>query len=295
MKTCQECRRTFKSLTCYNNHLETPEITSRLRGTGKRSRMPSSHNESLCERLRRCTECGRAVPRGKLTPPHRHACGERWCKICHHKIKISDHKTHQCFMQPVRDETGKKTKATSISGDEEVLLPNETKEESNRDDDEENESTEEESSNAKKARTSKTKKTTPRFLFWDFECTQQDRIAEKKVKESGVEYSLGHIYEHKPNYCVSRKVCFDCKDYWLATCEDKKCIGHDCEKCVSERPECSTCGTHYKRFMGESCREKFCDYLFTAEHDGTIAIAHNAKVKFPSQNNGRYALFIYPR
>lgn len=52
-----------------------------------------------------------------------------------------------------------------------------------------------------------------------------------------------------------------------------------CEKCCSQNTSgpCTFCKENHKIFKGESCLDKFCEWLFTKENKNAIAIAHNAK------------------
>ncbi|KAJ8913770.1 hypothetical protein NQ315_002676 [Exocentrus adspersus] len=66
--TCDNCKRSFRGQTCYNNHLQ-----------------------SLCQKIRRCEECFKVVQSDR-----KHTCGEIYCKICR-KHAPAD---HLCYMQP---------------------------------------------------------------------------------------------------------------------------------------------------------------------------------------------------
>ena len=119
-----------------------------------------------------------------------------------------------------------------------------------------------------------------RFLFYDFETSAEKPIGDKIVKVGVEEYSLGPILEHEPNLCIVRKICLSCKDFWLARCDDPTCYGHECERCVENKPSCEVCGEHYREFSGPNTRNDFCDFLFKEEHRGITAIAHNGRGSF---------------
>jgi len=88
-----------------------------------------------------------------------------------------------------------------------------------------------------------------RFVFFDFETTQTDCIADSK---------LGPVFEHRPNLCVVRVICDDCRN-------------RDFEGV------CGRCGIPEHVFEGENCVNDFCRFLFNKHMRNTIAIAHNAK------------------
>jgi len=88
-----------------------------------------------------------------------------------------------------------------------------------------------------------------RFLFFDFETTQ-----EKVVKET----KFGPELEHIPNVCVAMTTCDDCRH-------------RDFES------TCGRCGKHEYVFSGENCRDDFCKWLFSRKMKNTTAIAHNAR------------------
>jgi len=88
-----------------------------------------------------------------------------------------------------------------------------------------------------------------RFLFFDFETTQ-----EKVVKET----KLGQELEHVPNVCVAMTTCDDCRH-------------RDFDA------DCGRCGKHEYIFTGEKCRDDFCKFLFSKNMKNTTAIAHNAR------------------
>ncbi|KAJ8909928.1 hypothetical protein NQ315_005647 [Exocentrus adspersus] len=66
--TCDNCKRSFRGQTCYDNHLQ-----------------------SVCQKIRRCEECFKVVQSDR-----KHTCGEIYCKICCHHVPAD----HLCYMQP---------------------------------------------------------------------------------------------------------------------------------------------------------------------------------------------------
>jgi len=88
-----------------------------------------------------------------------------------------------------------------------------------------------------------------RFAFFDFETTQSDPIGESK---------LGTEFEHRPNLCVARVICDDCRN------RDFEGI-------------CGRCGVPEHVFEGVDCVNDFCRFLFNKFMKNTIAIAHNAR------------------
>jgi len=88
-----------------------------------------------------------------------------------------------------------------------------------------------------------------RFVFFDFETVQRDIIGETK---------LGMELEHRPNLCVVRVICDDCRK------RDFEAV-------------CGRCGNPERIFEGEDCVNEFCRFLFNKNMKNTIAIAHNAK------------------
>jgi len=88
-----------------------------------------------------------------------------------------------------------------------------------------------------------------RFVFFDFETVQQDIYDETK---------LGFEYVHRPNLCVVRVICDDCRNRDFSTV-------------------CGRCGVSERVFEGETCVNDFCRFLFNKKMKNTVAIAHNAK------------------
>ena len=91
-------------------------------------------------------------------------------------------------------------------------------------------------------------------IFFDFECKQDREVSQNKI---------GPIFVHEPNLCVALKVCDKCKE------------------AVKQRQfnTCDGCGQNEWIFAGQNCKRDFCEWLFSAQNVGSIAIAHNSKVK----------------
>ena len=114
---------------------------------------------------------------------------------------------------------------------------------------EERVSTEEEFENAKT------------FIFFDFECTQDDFIeCDMKYNpdllgkcQNSLKCDCG-VYEHKPNLCVVHKVCTLCMDKEI---------------------ECKNCCKREHVFSGENTLNDFCHWLFSEENYSTTVLCHN--------------------
>lgn len=81
--------------------------------------------------------------------------------------------------------------------------------------------------------------------MFDFECKQ-------------------HIGEHIPNFAVAQKIC--------PTCIDSNVDSH-----APSGVTCSSCGEREKVFQGSNTTSDFCSWLFSENHRGYTAIAHNLK------------------
>ena len=76
---CDECKRKFKSRTCYDHHKE-----------------PVGAARSVCETIRKCEKCGKVMDVRKLNPKG-HICGRK-CKTCGVILKKEDDE-HKCYIQ----------------------------------------------------------------------------------------------------------------------------------------------------------------------------------------------------
>ena len=114
---------------------------------------------------------------------------------------------------------------------------------------EERVSTEEEFENAKT------------FIFFDFECTQDDFIeCDMKYNpdlfgkcQNCLKCDCG-VYEHKPNFCVVHKVCTLCMDKEI---------------------ECKNCCKREHVLSGENTLNDFYHWLFSEENYNTTVLCHN--------------------
>ena len=76
---CNDCERWFKSRTCYDHHKE-----------------PIGAARSVCQTIRKCEKCGKAMDIRKLNPKY-HICGRK-CKTCGVIVKKEDDE-HICYIQ----------------------------------------------------------------------------------------------------------------------------------------------------------------------------------------------------
>ena len=76
---CDECKRWFKSKDCYDHHKE-----------------PVAGGRSVCQTIRKCEKCGKAMDVRKLNP-NGHICGKK-CPTCKVIIDGKDGE-HQCYIQ----------------------------------------------------------------------------------------------------------------------------------------------------------------------------------------------------
>jgi hypothetical protein len=103
------------------------------------------------------------------------------------------------------------------------------------------------------------------YIFFDFECTQDDRIQCQQGYQSDDNENCIHYksprcgaFDHKPNLCVVHRVCLKCMDQGV----DKDSI-------------CQTCGKNESVFAGPNTTEHFCQWLFSGENEGATVIAQN--------------------
>ena len=83
---CNECERWFKSRACYDHHKE-----------------PIGAGRSVCQVIRKCEECGKAMDIRKLNPKY-HICGRK-CKTCGIILKKEDPE-HKCYIQKLEQPEG---------------------------------------------------------------------------------------------------------------------------------------------------------------------------------------------
>ncbi len=77
LQNCEECGRVFRSQACYDRHKE-----------------PLGPGQSVCQLVKKCTECGDSVITYNM--PH-HICGKTKCRTCKEFVKDMD--THLCYMK----------------------------------------------------------------------------------------------------------------------------------------------------------------------------------------------------
>ena len=82
---CNECDRVFKNQACYDNHKEP------INGGGR----------SVCEVIRKCPKCGKAMDVNKLNPKG-HICGKK-CPTCGVILESKD-TDHLCYIQQQEQE-----------------------------------------------------------------------------------------------------------------------------------------------------------------------------------------------
>ena len=83
---CNECKRLFKSQSCYDRHRTEP-----IDGSGK----------TVCQVIRACEKCGKSTHINKLNPKG-HICGRK-CRTC--KVVIPRQDTeHKCYIQPLEQD-----------------------------------------------------------------------------------------------------------------------------------------------------------------------------------------------
>ena len=83
---CRECKRLFKSQSCYDRHKNEP-----INGGGK----------TVCQAIRVCEKCGKATAIRKIRDGG-HICGRK-CPTCRVVITRED-TDHKCYMQPLEQD-----------------------------------------------------------------------------------------------------------------------------------------------------------------------------------------------
>ena len=154
------------------------------------------------------------------------------------------------------------------------------------------------------------KETLPRYIFFDFETTQVDKITEchqgyvsnktphcAKCKELGSDCAQCSLckncvqsdcgkFTHEPNLVVASTACEVCiNDNSVASQSKCDFCGTRCARCNKfnkkeqcyEKPLCNTCGYREVVFKGEDTKRDFGNWLFSRTHKDFTAIAHNAK------------------
>jgi len=98
------------------------------------------------------------------------------------------------------------------------------------------------------------------FIFFDFECTQEDLVQCDKGYVPDIYGTCIHCiksscgsYEHRPNLCVVQKVC-------------TLCMNDD---------DCEMCGERERVFKGDNTLDEFCQWLFSEENYQSTVLCHN--------------------
>ena len=83
---CRECKRLFKSQSCYDQHKNEP-----INGGGR----------TVCEVIRECEKCGKSMDIRHIKPGG-HICGRK-CQTCR-VVLIREDTDHKCYIQPLEQE-----------------------------------------------------------------------------------------------------------------------------------------------------------------------------------------------
>ena len=83
---CRECKRLFKSQSCYDRHKNEP-----INGGGR----------TVCQVIRECEKCGKAMDIRHMKPGG-HICGRK-CRTCGVVVTQGD-TDHKCYIQPLEQE-----------------------------------------------------------------------------------------------------------------------------------------------------------------------------------------------
>ena len=105
-----------------------------------------------------------------------------------------------------------------------------------------------------------------KFIFYDFECTQ----------ETG---------KHEPNFVVAHSICSHCENNPVTSTATCKNCGSGCMLCDKfnekekewERDPCKGCGKRQVIFSGPDTKTTFCKWVISNQHKNFTAIAHNAR------------------
>ena len=269
--TCPNCTRIFYSQKCFDNHkMPFSEVPHDASGQPQQKKRKIAA-VSLCDKLKKCLQCMQSIPVERLNP-RKHNCGKRWCDSC--KTYAENGKSHQCFVGKFTVKKREQKKKNRNQDNSDNADEGDEGEESDRYDD----------------GGGRTQSDQFKYLFWDFECTQE-RVVDQNEH--------GDIMEHIPRLCVCRKICNFCRDFSLNSCPSNACKYRDCAECKKNVPEGCKCGDHFIRFKGRNCTRLFCEYLFSGKHKGYTAIAHNGKgydtqfiTKWLTENRRKPSTFI---
>ena len=201
---------TFLTQACYRQHLVT-----------------LFDNQTACQRRHKCLKCEKVFDKDVVDGDvQNHKCSDTYCRTCKKSV---DGRTHKCFMKVTRNSQYHPCNSKP--------KPSKPKQ---------NDQIQSEPSSTNQAGSSKTssrnKKLAKKYIFFDFESTQ----------DTGV---------HIPNYVHATWECSDCMDMLDA---------QNCERC-------GPIGSRHVTFEGPNTVHEFSQWLFSPENHESTAIAHNAK------------------
>ncbi|WAR15443.1 ZN641-like protein, partial [Mya arenaria] len=106
-----------------------------------------------------------------------------------------------------------------------------------------------------------------KYIFFYFECTQNQQLQCEKGYLSGADGKCVNCnkancgsFKHQPNLCGVQRVCTQCLDSNL---------------CIDS--ECKHCGKNELVFKGKQTTQQFCRWLFSEENVGATVVCHNFK------------------
>ncbi len=145
----------------------------------------------------------------------------------------------------------------------------------------------------------------PKFIFFDFECSQDDVFecneGYRPTKKTNCQNctvdqncnscsrcrncTLAYCGKttHKPNFVVAHTVCPKCIDNTLTSTSVCIDCGTRCEECAfkdgdkDEGPCSGTCGRREAVFQGDNTTKKCCQWLFSDQHRCLKVVAHKMK------------------
>lgn len=153
----------------------------------------------------------------------------------------------------------------------------------------------------------KPKETSGRFLFYDFETSQDSVINCQQgyvcnplpdCSECQPEQQCSRCRKcinckrgycglkyHVPNFLVCQSACTKCKDDLFSSdslcafCGDRCKVCHASDKGAFLRPPCANgiCGRRERVFKGDHTTRDFCQWLISPQHKDMIVIAHNSR------------------
>ena len=143
-----------------------------------------------------------------------------------------------------------------------------------------------------------------RYVFLDFECTQDSKVScpknyappprcsdkcdppcEKcKLCQNCLDVNCGQATQHIPNYCICITVCERCIDSNEPLTKHSKCdlCGDRCETCNMRdkegnylKPPCDQCGYKERRFRADNVTHLVGSFLFSKKRKDYTMVAHN--------------------